>query len=105
MSHQNPAAQASGTPARRTAGAWAVVALLLGIGIVVPLLVFLYDSETPTLFGFPFFYWFQFAMIPVVSLMTYTAFQISLRATQKDRPAFGLPPEPDAAPDRKDEPR
>ena len=66
MSHREPAAPASGTPARHTGGAWAVVALLLGIGIVVPLLVFLYDSETPTLFGFPFFYWFQFAMIPVV---------------------------------------
>ena len=105
MSHQNPAAQASGTPARRTAGAWAVVALLLGIGIVVPLLVFLYDSETPALFGFPFFYWFQFAMIPVVSLMTYAAFQISLWATQKDRPTYGLPPEPDAGADRKDEHR
>jgi uncharacterized membrane protein len=105
MSHREPATNASGTPERRTGGAWAVVALLLGIGIVVPLLVFLYDSLTPTLFGFPFYYWFQFAMIPVVSLLTFVAFQISLRATAKDRPAFGLPPEPDAGPDRKDEHR
>ena len=104
MSHREPAAPASGTPARHTGGAWAVVALLLGIGIVVPLLVFLYDSETPTLFGFPFFYWFQFAMIPIVSLLTFVAFQISQRATEKDRPAFGLPPDPGAA-DREDEDR
>ena len=103
MSHRGPAPKAR--PTRRTGAAWAVVALLLGIGIVVPLMVFLYDSQTPTLFGFPFYYWFQFAMIPVVSLMTFVAFQISLRATAKDRPAFGLPPEPDAGPDRKDEQR
>ena len=71
-----------------------MIALLLGVGIVVPLMVGLYDSETPALFGFPFFYWFQFAMIPVVSLFTFIAFRLSLRATEQDRPTFGLPPEP-----------
>ncbi len=74
---------------------WAVVALLLAVGIVVPLMVFLYDQETPTLWGFPFYYWFQFAMIPVVSALTFAAFRLSLRATAADRPAFGLPPDPD----------
>jgi uncharacterized membrane protein len=76
---------------RRTARLWIIVAILLGIGIVVPLLVPLYDSKTPTLIGFPFYYWFQFALIPVVSALTYLAFRISLRATEKDRPTFGLP--------------
>ena len=28
--------------------------------------------------GFPFFYWFQFALIPVVSLFTFIAFRLSL---------------------------
>jgi hypothetical protein len=83
-------------PHGRATGAWVVVAVLLGIGIVVPLLVPLYDSETPTLWGFPFYYWFQFALIPVVSVLTYIAFRISLSATRKDRQVFGLPPEPDA---------
>jgi hypothetical protein len=73
---------------------WVAVALLLGIGILVPLLVGLYDREEPSLGGFPFYYWFQFAMIPVVSLMTYTAFRLSQRATEKDRTTFGLPAEP-----------
>jgi hypothetical protein len=76
-----------------------VVAVLLGIGIVVPLLVGLYDRETPTLWGFPFFYWFQFAMIPVVSLLTFVAFRLSLSATAKDRPTFGLPAEPESPED------
>jgi len=69
----------------RTAGSWEVVAVLLAVAIVVPLLVFLYDSESPTLFGFPFYYWFQFLMIPVVSALTYVAFRISAAATRRER--------------------
>ena len=78
-------------PARRTSAAWVTVYVCLGIGIVVPLLVFLYDQEKPTFIGFPFYYWFQFLLIPIVSALTYTAFRISLRATERDRKAFGLP--------------
>ena len=37
----------------------AIVAVLLLIGIVVPLLVGTYDQINPKLFGFPFFYWYQ----------------------------------------------
>ena len=81
-------------PHGRATGAWVVVAVLLGIGIVVPLLVPLYDSETPTLWGFPFYYWFQFALIPVVSILTYLAFRISQVATARDRQARGLPAHP-----------
>ncbi|MGA8210538.1 MAG: DUF3311 domain-containing protein [Nocardioidaceae bacterium] len=79
---------------RRTTGAWVTVAGLLGVGIVVPLLVFVYDREEPTLLGFPFFYWFQFMMIPIVSAMTFTAFRISEAAKRKDRERFGLPATP-----------
>jgi uncharacterized membrane protein len=85
-----------GSPGRRMTGAWAVVALLLAVGILVPLMVFLYDSPTPTLWGFPFYYWFQFLMIPVVSLLTFTAFKISLVATRRDRESLGMPAEPAA---------
>ena len=95
MSQRNPASDGSGSPPRpRATGTWVVVAVLLGIGIVVPLLVGIYARETPTLWGFPFFYWFQFALIPVVSLFTYVAFRLSLRATAHDRQVFGLPAEP-----------
>jgi Protein of unknown function (DUF3311) len=84
-----------GAGGRRPTGIWVAVAVLLGIGIVIPLCVFLYDSVTPTLGGFPFYYWFQFAMIPVVSILTFTAFQLSLAATRKDREQLGMPAEPD----------
>jgi len=72
-----------------------VVAVLLALGIIVPLLVFLYDSESPTLLGFPFYYWFQFLLIPIVSALTFAAFKISLAATRRDRERFGLPADSD----------
>jgi uncharacterized membrane protein len=90
MSHRSPAAPPRRGP-RRTGGPWAVVAILLAVGIIVPLLVPLYAFETPKFIGFPFYYWFQFALIPVVSALTYIAFRISLRATEKDRQDHGLP--------------
>ncbi|MGI3782550.1 MAG: DUF3311 domain-containing protein [Janthinobacterium lividum] len=36
-----------------------VVALILLVGVVVPLLVGTYAKVEPRLFGFPFFYWYQ----------------------------------------------
>ncbi len=71
---------------------WTVVAVLLLVGVVVPLLVGTYDSPTPSLFGFPFYYWYQFLLIPVVSVLTYAAFKLSQSATARDRRARGLGP-------------
>ena len=44
---------------------WTLIVLLLAPAVVVPLLVPLYDRIDPELFGFPFFFWFQLALIPV----------------------------------------
>ena len=74
---------------------WVVVGVLLAVGIVMPLLVGTYDSEKPTLFGFPFYYWYQFLLIPVVSTLTFVAFRISQAATARDRAARGLGPSAD----------
>ena len=91
MSHVDQAPERPISPAsRRTNGAWTVVGVLLGIGILLPLLVFLYDQEDPTLWGFPFYYWFQFLLIPIVSILTVIAFKISVKALAKDRKDIGL---------------
>ena len=74
---------------------WLIVCLLLLVAIVVPLLSPLYDMETPTFLGFPFFFWFQFMLIPIVSALTYGAFRLAQTATARDRLARGQ----DAAPD------
>jgi membrane protein implicated in regulation of membrane protease activity len=79
---------------------WLVVCILLAVGIVLPLWVTTFDTEDPSLWGFPFFYWYQFLLIPVVSVLTYVAFKLSQRATERERTARGLPPRADEAGDR-----
>ena len=68
-------------------GTWALIVLLLTPAVVVPLLVPLYDSEDPTLFGFPFYYWFQMALIPAAVVLTGLAYSLAKRADHRDREA------------------
>ena len=93
VSDQSSSAGAPGSAASRPL--WIAVAVLLGIGAVPPLLVMIYDRETPALGGFPFFFWFQFALIPVTAVATYAAFKLSQTATARDRVARGLPAHPE----------
>ena len=53
---------------------------LLLIPIVLPLLTFFYNRETPMLFGFPFFFWFQMLFAPLAVVSTVTVFYLSRRA-------------------------
>ena len=56
----------------------AVLLLLPFIGLLwVPF----YNGLEPSLFGFPFFYWYQFAWVPLSSLLTF----IVWRATSRSR--------------------
>jgi hypothetical protein len=43
---------------------------LLLIGVVLPLIVPLYNRMEPKLFGFPFYYWCQLAFVPLTMLIT-----------------------------------
>ena len=52
---------------------------LLLVPIVLPLLTFLYNHETPKLFGIPFFYWFQMLLAPLAVLATVSAFYLARR--------------------------
>ena len=54
---------------------------LLLIPIVLPLLTFLYNSETPRLFGIPFFYWFQLALVFVSAAVTAVVYFATERNT------------------------
>jgi Protein of unknown function (DUF3311) len=52
--------------------AWYLLLLLPFIGLLwVPF----YATDTPELFGFPFFYWYQFAWVPVTSLITWVVYR------------------------------
>jgi hypothetical protein len=72
----------------RPASRW-VVAVILGAAIVVPLLIGIYNREDPTLFGFPFFYWFQFLLIPFASALTYVAFRLVTPPEKRSPPTGG----------------
>ena len=52
---------------------------VLLIPIVLPLLTFLYNSETPRLFGIPFFFWFQMLLAPLAVLASVSAFYLARR--------------------------
>jgi uncharacterized protein DUF3311 len=57
---------------------------LLLIPIVLPLLTFLYNHETPRLFGIPFFYWFQMLLAPLAVLGSVSAFYLARRAGRRE---------------------
>ncbi len=58
---------------------------LLLIPIVLPLLTFLYNHETPELFGIPFFYWFQMLLAPLAVLATVSVFYLTRRTRRGGR--------------------
>ena len=49
--------------------------LLLLIPFVFLLWVPLYNMREPALFGFPFFYWYQLAWVPVSALLTWIVYR------------------------------
>ena len=68
-------------------GLWILIICLLAPSVVVPLAVPFYDKADPALFGFPFYFWFQFALILMSAVLTVTALAISRIATDRDRSA------------------
>ncbi len=78
-------------------GRWILIDLLLAPAVILPLWVPLYDRKDPKLGGFPFFYWFQFALILVAVVLTILAYLLAQGADRTDRARHGLPPEPTTA--------
>jgi hypothetical protein len=70
---------------RSSTGLWVAIIVILVPPVVVPLWVPLYDKTDPTLWGFPFFYWFQFAMILMAAALTVIAYVISQIAERRRR--------------------
>jgi uncharacterized membrane protein len=74
-------------PASPSRGLWILIVVLLLPAVVLPLWVPLYNRTEPELNGWPFFYWFQMALIPFATLLTVIAFALSRIADRKDREA------------------
>jgi hypothetical protein len=58
--------------------------VLLAIGIVVPLLVPVYARVQPSLFGLPFFYWYQMLWVLIEALLLLICYRI-IRAEDRRR--------------------
>ena len=56
---------------------------LLVVPIVVPLLVPFYNQQEPTLFGWPFFYWFQLSLVALGVIVTSLVFRFGARSTAR----------------------
>ncbi len=80
----DPSHPKSAAPSR---GTWIGICVLLAPAVVVPLLVPLYDSTDPTLFGFPFYFWAQMAMIPAAVVLTVIAYYLAKGADRRDKAA------------------
>jgi hypothetical protein len=75
----SPPAGSAGPARRSDRSPWNY---LLLIPIVLPVLTFLYNSETPRLFGIPFFYWFQMLLAPLAVVASVSVFYLSRRSRQ-----------------------
>ena len=49
--------------------------LLLLLPFIGLILVPLYNTREPELFGFPFFYWYQLAWVPLTSILTFIVYR------------------------------
>jgi membrane protein implicated in regulation of membrane protease activity len=58
----------------------ALAGVLLAIPILALVWVPSYAKVDPELFGFPFFFWYQFVWVFICSGMTWTAYRLTLSA-------------------------
>lgn len=74
----------SGRRQRMPVGAALLVGILLLIPCVALALVPTYSRTSPTLWGWPFFYWYQVLWVFVTPALTYSAYLI-IKKTRGDR--------------------
>lgn len=70
----------SSRPPRLSAGAAITAGVLLLVPLVALALVPTYSRETPRLWGFPFFYWYELLWVFLAPAFTWTAYLVIQRA-------------------------
>ncbi|MEP6816753.1 MAG: DUF3311 domain-containing protein [Marmoricola sp.] len=71
-----------GVPATNK-GLLAAAGVLLAIPVIALMWVPSYTRATPELWGFPFFFWYQFLWVFLCSAATWTAYRLTLAARRK----------------------
>ena len=69
-----------GSSKRLPTGVALFVGVLLAVPVLALLIVPIYAKDGPRLWGFPFFYWYQFLWVFLASGFTYAAYVVILRA-------------------------
>ncbi|MGN6781119.1 MAG: DUF3311 domain-containing protein [Marmoricola sp.] len=71
-----------------------------GVCLLIPLVALMwvgsYAKETPRLWGFPFFFWYQFLWVILCSGLTYAAHRLVLAARPRPGRPAGEPADGDA---------
>jgi hypothetical protein len=65
---------------------WYALLALPFLGLLYPPL---YATEDPELFGFPFFYWYQFVWVPLTAGLTYLVYRKTRPPERPARPPTG----------------
>ena len=80
LGHDNDGARAEPGVPHTDKGKLVAAGILLLIPIVALMAVPSYTREDPKLFGFPFFFWYQFLWVFLCSGMTWAAYKLVLAA-------------------------
>jgi hypothetical protein len=64
---------------------YVISGVALAIAIILPLLVPTYASKTPTLAGFPFFYWYQMLWVPICAALIGLSYVLMTREDKRRR--------------------
>ena len=67
------------SPAPSTLITTTTMRYLLALPFIGLLWVPFYNQELPSLFGFPFFYWYQFAWVPLTALIIWLVYRDGLK--------------------------
>jgi uncharacterized protein DUF3311 len=78
---------AQSNPPGRSPAAWAAATIVLLIAVAATLVVPIYARTTPKLGDFPFFYWYQLILVPVVAILAWICYLLL-----RTRPAPGSGP-------------
>ncbi|WP_433160865.1 DUF3311 domain-containing protein [Kribbella sp. CA-247076] len=70
--------------------AYWISGVLLAVAVVVPLLVSTYAKDEPRLWGFPFFYWYQFLWVFLSAGLVSICYKLVITEERKRRAAEGL---------------
>ena len=85
---------AQSRPARTHVGIWIAITVVLAASLIATLWVPFYNHLTPTLGGFPFFYWYQLLWVPIVAILSGVAYLLSKVARRDGGTASAQAPDP-----------